>query len=391
MTRVVLVTTSFPESVSGREAAGGFVLDFARALANRAGVSVVAPGSEAGRDSVEGLAVRRYPVPMQPLSLLSPLNPAHWRAIVRTLKSGRRALSAELGERSADHVLALWALPSGYWARACARAYKVPYSVWALGSDIWSLGKIPLLRPVLRSVLRGATHRFADGFALAEDVRAISGKDCLFLASARKFPALPDAVERRGPPYRLAYLGRWHPNKGTDLLLEALCMLPEEVWRRIEAVRIAGGGPLEPQIRAGCEKLRRAGRPLELEGYMNPNEAAALFAWTDYVCIPSRIESIPVVFSDALQAGRPVIATPVGDLPRLLENGSAGVLADAATGSAYAAALRAAVGRDARDEGPRLDSLRRQFDVTSIADEFLGRLGNGGGRSNARARPNPPD
>ncbi len=44
-------------------------------------------------------------------------------------------------------------------------------------------------------------------------------------------------------PYRLAFLGRWHPNKGTDLLLDALHQLRDEDWHRIEAVRIAGGAP----------------------------------------------------------------------------------------------------------------------------------------------------
>lgn len=374
MTHIVLVTTSFPESVSGSEAAGGFVSDFAGALSRRVAVTVVAPGTRDGHAFSDGIDVHRYRVSKQPLSLLRPQNPAHWPAIFRTLQSGRRALGAVLDQRPANHILALWALPSGYWARACARRTKVPYSVWALGSDIWALGRVPLIRSVLRTVLRDAAHRFADGLALAEDVRAISQMSCHFLASARHFPIAEDTPARRGPPYRLAYLGRWHRNKGTDLLLEALDRLPETAWDRIEAVRIAGGGPLEPEIRAACEKFKAAGRPMALQGYMDPNEAAALFAWTDFVCIPSRIESIPVVFSDALQARKPVIATPVGDLPRLLEDGAAGVLAEAPTASAYAAAIEAAVTRPVSAASASLEALRRQFDVEAIVDEFLQQL-----------------
>ena len=375
MKRVVLITTSFPESVPGSEAAGGFVSDFAKALAQRIAVQVVAPGRRTARRVEEGMTLQRYRAPIQPLSLLSPANPAHWSAICTTLRSGHRALGAALEETRADHMLALWALPSGHWARAWARRSGVPYSVWALGSDIWTLGRVPIVRTVLRSVLHEAAHRFADGFELAQDVREISGQSCGFLASARRFPAVNGVEQKRGPPFRLAFLGRWHRNKGTDLLLEALGRLPEEAWSRIDSVRIAGGGPLEPEIRAAAESLRTRGRPVKLEGYKDPFEAANLFAWSDFVLIPSRTESIPVVFSDALQAERPVIATPVGDLPRLVADGAAGILAAEATSAAFSEAIGIAVSGSGFERGPAFEALRRQFDVNTIAEEFLQQTG----------------
>lgn len=373
--RVVLVTTSFPESVLGSEAAGGFVSDFATALARRVDVAVVAPGANTGQARSGHIGVYRYHAPVQPLSLLQPLSPAHWPAIVQTLRSGGQALQTALNHEPADHILALWALPSGYWASRCARRSGTPYSVWALGSDIWTLSRVPLVRSVLRGVLRGAAHRFADGYKLAEDVHAISQMSCHFLASARRFPVGSNPRQRQGPPYRLAYLGRWHRNKGTDLLLAALDRLPEQSWARIETVRIAGGGPLEGDIRAACETLKEKGRPVMLEGYLDADRAAALFSWSDFICIPSRIESIPVVFSDALQARRPVIATPVGDLPRLLDDGAAGVLAKATCASAYAAAIESAVAQPSSSFGEGFDALRRRFDVDAIAADFLNRIG----------------
>ncbi len=374
MTRVVLVTTSFPESVPGSEAAGGFVSDFAHALSRRVNVTVVAPGARDGHAFSNSVDVRRYRVPMQPLSLLRPLNPTHWPPILKTLKNGRRTLAAVLDHQLPNHILALWALPSGYWARECARQMRVPYSVWALGSDIWALGRVPLIRAVLRTVLCDAAHRFADGLALADDVSRISGMSCHFLPSARRLPVANVTPVRSGPPYRLAFLGRWHQNKGIDLMLEALEQLPNEGWEKIAAVRIAGGGPLEHEVRGVAAKLKAGGRPLSVEGYMDADEAAALFAWSDFVCIPSRIESIPVVFSDALQARKLVIATPVGDLPRLLENGAAGVLAKAPTASAFAAAIAAAITRPGGANSASLESLRRQFDVNVIVESFLDQI-----------------
>ena len=51
---------------------------------------------------------------------------------------------------------------------------------------------------------------------------------------------------------------------------------------------------------------------------------AAFLEHCDALIIPSRIESIPVVLSDAAQAGCPIVATEVGDMGRLLERYPAG-------------------------------------------------------------------
>jgi glycosyltransferase involved in cell wall biosynthesis len=40
--------------------------------------------------------------------------------------------------------------------------------------------------------------------------------------------------------------------------------------------------------------------------------------WCDYLVIPSRVESIPVILSDAVQLGTPIIATEVGDIRNIL-------------------------------------------------------------------------
>ncbi len=128
----------------------------------------------------------------------------------------------------------------------------------------------------------------------------------------------------------------------------------DEDWQRIEAVRICGGGPLENQVRTDVRRLGAAGRPVSAGGY--------LFAWADYVLIPSRIESIPVVFSDAMQSGCPVIATPVGDLPNLLKQYPVGILVKDITAAALADGIRLALqGRpEAFDEG--MSAARTAFD-----------------------------
>ncbi|WP_237582769.1 hypothetical protein, partial [Salmonella sp. hn-h4] len=79
------------------------------------------------------------------------------------------------------------------------------------------------------------------------------------------FPPLP----RSQPPYRLLFLGRWHPNKGVDLLLDSLAMLRDEDWQAIERVEIQGGGPMEGLVRERVAALYEARRPVEVGGFLD--------------------------------------------------------------------------------------------------------------------------
>jgi glycosyltransferase involved in cell wall biosynthesis len=339
---IAVITTSFPDAgfQAGQEAAGSFVHDFVEELSRHVQVTAIAPGSRTGSEQKGTLTIRRFNVSSLPLSLLNPTNPVHWPRILTTLRAGQRMVNDVVRKSEVDHLFALWALPSGYWARRAGSRYGIPYSVWALGSDIWSLGAIPFVRTVLRSVLRDSQQSFADGYQLADDVTALSGHDCKFLPSTRKLPVTEKKQLATTPPYKLAFLGRWHRHKGVDLLLESLHLLDEVDWQKIDAVQICGGGPLEELVYEQWARLQENGRPVTVGGYLDREEATELLMWSDYLLLPSRLESIPVIFSDALQTQCPIISTPIGDLPRLLARNHIGTLAQSVTAEAYARAIQ---------------------------------------------------
>lgn len=372
MKSLLLVTTSYPVQGEGEAAAGTFVRDFAHALRREGvAVSMAVPAERSSQEEEQGLWVKRFKVPRLPLSLLNPLRPIDWPAIYRTLSVGARAVDQICEQRRPDHILALWALPSGAWARAAAQKYGMRYSIWALGSDIWALGKIPVLRHYLGSVLNDAARRFADGYQLAADVEALAGKPCDFLPSSRDFGAPAPRAPSDSPPYRLAFLGRWHPNKGVDLLIEALKLLDETAWSNIQQVRIHGGGPLEQAVRQGVDALVKAGRPVQLGGYLDLAGARELFNWTDFVVIPSRIESIPVVFSDAMQARRPVILTPVGDMGRLVKQLGCGIMAATVSADGIARAIVEGVTQSSKSFTSGLGKASTHFEINRAAKQFL--------------------
>lgn len=367
---LMMLTSSFPSGVPGSEAAGAFVADLARECAATLPVHVLAPGEDDHVGQLgERLWVHRYRAPQRPLSTLRASDPRDWPAIASVLAHGRGRALAVARDVVPARLLALWAAPAGAWARAVARRTGIPYDAWVLGSDIWSLGRIPLVRRWIAGVLRGAARRYADGVALGDEAQRLCGLPFEFLPSARTLPA---GVREPAPAAgrRVAFLGRWHPNKGPDLLLAALARLDDGDWSRIAACTIAGGGPLEPQVRAGIEALRAAGRPVALRGYLDRDEAAALLRATDVLCIPSRIESIPVVFSDAMQCGCAVATMPVGDLPTLVARHRCGWTADRVDDAAFAAALRRALVEPLPDASA-LAAAAAAFSVAGSAARIL--------------------
>ena len=368
---VAIVTTSYPDATPGSEAAGSFVADFAQQLARQLQVTVIAAAMRASRSRDGNVDVIRFEVPRLPLSLLKPSHPGDWPAIIRTLRNGKHALEKFVEDERPDYLFALWALPSGHWAASVGRRFDIPFGIWALGSDIWSLGQIPVLRGHLRRVLRAADNCFADGLKLAKDVESLSRRRCHFLASTRVLPKPGDASKAGFSPYKLAFLGRWHKNKGVDVLMETLLTLSDQDWSKIAALQICGGGPLHDEVHRLAAELQLQNRPVEVGGYLDKQDAAGLINWADYLLLPSRVESIPVIFSDAVQLRTPIVATPVGDLPALHERFSFGTLAPSPSSEGFLQALREALNGNAMDFGAGLDAAAAEFDIADIAQRFV--------------------
>lgn len=372
MQHIVIISTSYPTVEDGSEAAGSFVADFAAQLAQQVKVSVVAPSLESSEQQLnDNLKIYRFKVPSLPLSTLKPYHPLHWAKILTTLRAGEQALTHLAKIEKIDHIFALWVLPSGYWAQQVGKRWQIPYSTWALGSDIWSLGKIPVIKTWLANVLRASQVNFADGYLLKTSVEQLAKQTCHFLPSTRQLNIQHIKQLATQPPYKLAFLGRWHPNKGIDLLLDSLALLSSEDWEKIATIQICGGGGLADKVTDSVQKLQQRGLPITLRGYLNKTEAIELFMWADVVFLPSRIESIPVVFSDAMKCQCPIISMPVGDLPRLFQQYQVGTLAKNVSAAAFAQAIHEMLQHTPQEFAPQLARAAEAFSLEHAVNRFL--------------------
>jgi len=367
---IAVLTSSFPEHPEDSAAAAGlFVRDFCVELA-RAGHRVqVLTQAKSDRlpDTPPELTVHWYPWRGRDTALayLKPWRPADALAALSLFRAGYAALRRLHGEEPFDHVFALWAVPAGLMARWLHRRCGVPYTVWCLGSDIWTYGKYPLLRRVVASVLRDADHRYADGIALAEQAARLGGVPCAFLPSSRAHGESTMAAERppgEGP--RFLFVGRYAPVKGVDILLEAMAR-----YRRgggAGHLYLFGGGPMEAEIRQRADGPELAGS-VTVGGLADRETYLAQLRACDCFLIPSRMESIPLVLSDALHSGRPLIVSDVGDMGHLLRETPAGLVVPPEDPAALAVALgemsKAEPG--AFDDGVR--KLAAQFDLANSA------------------------
>jgi glycosyltransferase involved in cell wall biosynthesis len=273
------------------------------------------------------------------------------------------------GRDRIDHVLALFALPAGAVALALAATHGRPYSVWALGSDVLVLGRRQPFRAAIRTILRRADRRFADGRALRDEVAELAGRDCLFLPSARELPppaAAPLDPTRRG----LLFLGRLEPVKGVDVLLDAFARLAPD--HPDLDLHLVGDGSLAPLARAAAP-----GR-VHLHAPVGPSGVAGFLAAADALVLPSRSESIPTTLLEAAAAGLPAIASSVGDVPRLVAEYALGQTVPPADPAALESALRCwATAAPARLPPDAVARVRAAFRPAAAADLFLSAIAPG--------------
>jgi glycosyltransferase involved in cell wall biosynthesis len=177
-------------------------------------------------------------------------------------------------------------------------------------------------RGLERLVARRASVTLAASDDLAARARAVGAPD-VRLAPVAPPPPLPSGRDPGlGHPLVLA-VGRLHPQKGYDVLVEALPLLGDAV------VAVAGDGPLLDQLRAAAPGVRWLGRR---------DDVGDLYAAADVVVLPSRWEARSLTAQEALRAGRPLVATAVGGLPGLLRDGA--VLVPAGDAVALGTAVR---------------------------------------------------
>jgi glycogen synthase len=128
------------------------------------------------------------------------------------------------------------------------------------------------------------------------------------------------AIRRRS---KLVFLGRLIPQKGVDVLIEAMALLLTD-FPELQ-LEIAGGGAGRDVIEGQVVALNLS-HAVIFRGELPRGDVAAFLFDADIVIVPSRLEPFGLVALEAAQVGRPVVASAVGGLPEIVLEGETGIL-----------------------------------------------------------------
>ncbi len=168
--------------------------------------------------------------------------------------------------------------------------------------------------------------------------------------------------------FLISCLARFDPEKGLDLLVEALARL-KTMTDRPWCCCVAGDGPLMEDIRSRTAAAGLQGE-LRLLGYRT--DAEELLASSDlYVCSSRCNEALSFAILEAMNAGLPLVVTDVGGNRDLAETGIVcGTVVPVEDAEAFAAAVKALMDDPALREKYSAAALRKiaeRFDLNKLA------------------------
>lgn len=124
---------------------------------------------------------------------------------------------------------------------------------------------------------------------------------------------------RPGTGEYVLYLGRLSPEKGLWTLVRAFEKL------KSAKLKIVGVGPLEGELRTYLQE--KGIKNIELLGFKQGVEKWQILRNSLFVIVPSQwYETFCMVALEAYVAGKPVVASNLGSLPHVVEDGKSGVL-----------------------------------------------------------------
>lgn len=155
---------------------------------------------------------------------------------------------------------------------------------------------------------------------------------------------------------RLLFMGEIGHRKGVFDLLRAIADHKEEFAGRLELS--IGGNRNEQEL---LDTIRRDGLEgiVRFEGWVGGDKKIELLNRADIFVLPSYNEGLPISILEAMTYGHPVISTPVGGIPEVVETDVNGVLVEPGNHEQIYRAIKKYIDRPELIESEGAESKRR--------------------------------
>jgi glycosyltransferase involved in cell wall biosynthesis len=320
--RVVMLSNSFPPEIGGiQEHVSNLAQTLARQGHQLKVVTVRRNKSERVRDTFAGLDVTRVPQLNLPKTLTT-----QYLASTTALLIAMRLR----GQADVVHYHTFW--PDAFTAFVVNKFVPTVYT--AHESRFLLMAEQPKSRRWLKLALRPFQGILAPSTELLEVTRqlGVSSEKSAFIANAvdaSKFrPGVTGETVRAryGIPLDHCLIlcpRRLVPKNGLEFLIESI----PSIRRRFSdvSVLIAGDGPERERLEARVRELGLH-ESVIFAGNQDNDDLPEFYAAADIVAIPSLKEATSIAGLEAMASACAVVATNVGGLPEIIEDGVSGLL-----------------------------------------------------------------
>ena len=245
-----------------------------------------------------------------------------------------------------DVIHVHWPFPLALFGWAAQRARPAALVTTFYGVELrWVKTAMPFFRGFLKWAARRSDRVVAISSYTADEVRELVHVPIEVIPYTTSLPAptsVPHAGRRSaGAPFTVLFVGRLVERKGVNHLVDAASLLVPGVDVRLV---IVGDGPERARIEARVRERGLDGR-VAVRGRVSEAELQAAYAAADVFVLPAVIdrrgdtEGLGVVLLEAMNHRVPVIASAIGGITDIVEDGVSGLLVPPGDGTALAAAL----------------------------------------------------
>lgn len=317
MKNIGIITHNFPYNSKDRQNAGIFVNDIAQEMAIRNNVTVLCPAGGKRKNKLAKVnIVNFYTMSGNKLGDLKVWRPMDLVRFATFFVGGFLSLPKFIKENNIEVNISMWSFPSGVFAYIAKKIYRIPYMCWCLGSDIYIYAKKPILKNIIKLVLGNSDFIFADGIDLSREVEKLTGKKCVFVPSASKANYRNNVIQKTKKIINLVFVGRMERVKGPDILFQALELIKKDLSKF--KIHYIGDGSMLESLK---NKSLNMGMSKQIRFYGNISnfqKISDIIRMSDWLVIPSRSDSIPLIFSEAMKCKTPIIVSNLPDLKYLI-------------------------------------------------------------------------
>ena len=207
--------------------------------------------------------------------------------------------------------------------------FKKPYCTWCHGADIYLSWRFKSIASKL--FLKSADAVIALTQDMERKIQEICNRDAFVIPGGidlRRFEGLSrkNAAKSSTDSERIIlFVGRLHPLKGVAYLVEAMYTIIHSNPR--VRLLIVGDGEERSNLENLTNKLGLA-KYISFTGKVPHEKVPEYMATADVLVLPSLVEGFGVVLLEAMACGLPIVATNVGGIPEIVQDGENGLMAE---------------------------------------------------------------